>query len=1129
MFGIHTRSLIGRALWLGLFLSAATSSWAETLFVVTSTNQLIRYDSSATPATADPPILITGLQGGETIVGIDFRPADGQLYALGSTSRLYTIDLVTAVATQVGTGQFATLLNGTAFGFDFNPVPDRIRVVSDADQNLRLNPNDGTIAGVDTTLAYVSGDPGPPLPPADPTIVASAYTNNVPGATTTTLYGIETATGALVRQGSAGGTPSSPNAGQLTTIGALGFMPADALVGFDIAASGTAFLVADPGTGDALYTVDLTTGAATLVGALGGLSGADVTAFAAINSVFNFSAPSVIVNENAGTVSLTVNRIGQLETPADVVCTTTNGTATAPDDYTTTQTTLTFIAGDPSETCVVPIIDDVLTAGLVGFNVTLSMPTGGVVLGGTSRSGVVIVDNEVPSPTMVGAAANGSLVRFNSAAPGTILGTIPVTGLQASETINGIDYRPATGELYALGSTSALYVVNPTAGTATGFAPFSPVLNGTTFGFDFNPTVDRIRVVSDADQNFRLNPATGALAGTDTALSFAPGDANVGQDPNVAAVAYTNSFSGTATTTLYGIDFGRDVLVRQGGPDGAPSPNGGVLSTIGALGVDVTGVLGFDIVPNGPAFALLQVGGGTPSLYLINLTNGTTVLIGAVGGTSPVQHMAFDPNVDSDLDLITDLYEIRFGLNPLVADAAADPDNDGQSSLQEFQGGTHPRGFFTRYLAEGATSDFFDASFALLNPGAASATVLMRFQKSDGTQPSQFVSLPGLRRATVNAKSVSGLAVAEFSTLVESDVAVVVDRTMTFDSTGYGSHAETSVAAPSTIWYLAEGATTFNFNLFYLLQNPGDTAADVEITYLRPAPEAPFVLNYTVPAHTRFNVWVNLIPELTEAEISAVVQSDVPIIVERAMYLDAGGQLFSAGHDSAGVVSPALNWYFGEGATGNFFDTFILLENPNPSDAEVTILYLLFDGTTVSKDYVVSANSRHTVWVDFEDPKLANTAVASSVSSTNGVGIIAERAMWFPGPTADTWNEAHNSPGATATGTIWALAEGEVGGTRASETYILISNTGPTLGTVRVTLYFEDGTSAERVFNVLANSRFNVNVLEDFPAAVNRRFATIVASEGPSPAPLVVERSVYTAVNGVPFVAATNALGTRLQ
>lgn len=234
---------------LGLFFIAGLSSVkAQTFFGVTTTNQLVRFDS-ATPGTINSTVVITGLQAGENIVGIDFRPANGLIYALGSSSRLYTINISNGAVTQVGAAGAFTL-NGTNFGFDFNPTVDRIRVVSDTGQNLRLNPNDGTVT-VD-----------PNLNPGTPGITASAYTNNFAGATTTTLYDIDTNTDTLFIQNPA-------NAGTLVSVGSLG-VDASGVNGFDIArGSNTGFAALTVNGVTNLYTINLATGRATSVGAIG--------------------------------------------------------------------------------------------------------------------------------------------------------------------------------------------------------------------------------------------------------------------------------------------------------------------------------------------------------------------------------------------------------------------------------------------------------------------------------------------------------------------------------------------------------------------------------------------------------------------------------------------------------------------------------------------------------------------------------------------------------------------------------------------------------------------------------------------------------------------------------------------
>ncbi|MBL8143750.1 MAG: hypothetical protein JNM38_21735 [Acidobacteria bacterium] len=392
-----------------------------------------------------------------------------------------------------------------------------------------------------------------------------------------------------------------------------------------------------------------------------------------------------------------------------------------------------------------------------------------------------------------------------------------------------------------------------------------------------------------------------------------------------------------------------------------------------------------------------------------------------------------------------------------------------------------------------------------------------------------------MSRATLDVQDVSGMATSEFSTLVESDVPVVVDRTMTWDATGYGAHAETGVAAPALTWYLAEGATHSGFNLFYLLQNPNTVAADVRVRFLRPS-GGPLEKTYVLPPTSRTNIWVNVeeFPgiglALASTDVSAVFESlnGQPLIVERALYLDVPGQVFGAGHESAGVVAPAMEWFLAEGATGDYFDLFVLVANPSASDAAIEASFLLPDGTVITRPFTVAANSRFNIWVDGVDPLLSDTAVSTTVRSLNGVPVIVERALWWPGGYGQ-WYEAHNSPGATSTGTVWAVAEGEVGGTRDVDTYILVANTSPATGSVKVTLAFEDGTSASRTFAVAGRSRFNIDVRSEVPDAVGRRFGAIVESLGATPAQIVVERAMYWDAGGQRWAAGTNALATLIQ
>ena len=263
-------------------IALPTAASGETI-VGLSANRLFSFDS-ATPGTVTPFLAVTGLLAGTSLVGIDFRPATpGQLVGVGqvgTTGTVYEINTLTGAATIINTG---FTLTGTAFGVDFNPVPNALRIVSNADQNLRIVTGGAGTVNVDTALN-----------PGDPNVVGAAYSNNVPGGINgqTTLYVIDSGTDQLLTQGTVNNPPgTSPNTGTLFPVGPLGFNTAD-LVGFDISAfTGTAFASFTPVTGAAssLFRVDLSTGAATLVGGIG--SGIIVDGLA----IANVSSPGALV------------------------------------------------------------------------------------------------------------------------------------------------------------------------------------------------------------------------------------------------------------------------------------------------------------------------------------------------------------------------------------------------------------------------------------------------------------------------------------------------------------------------------------------------------------------------------------------------------------------------------------------------------------------------------------------------------------------------------------------------------------------------------------------------------------------------------------------------------------------
>jgi hypothetical protein len=470
----------------------------------------------------------------------------------------------------------------------------------------------------------------------------------------------------------------------------------------------------------------------------------------------------------------------------------------------------------------------------------------------------------------------------------------------------------------------------------------------------------------------------------------------------------------------------------------------------------------------------------------------------------------------------------QFGLDP--ADTEGDPDGDGLTNMEECTSSpmSHPRGFFTRYFGEGAQSpEFFDTRLAILNVDTAkSANVLATFHRGDGTSLAWYVPTPAGSRRTIDVGNVPGMSNAEFATRIESDVPIVASRLMRWSANDrYGSHAESSISREELVWYLAEGATHSGFNLFYLIQNVQAVAASVDVEYLL-GDGSSFTRTYSVPPRSRFNIWVNHEPGLESAEVSAVFRSTnhVPIIVERAMYRDAPGQYFSAGHSAAAIPAPQTTWYFAEGATGEFFDTFLLVANPHATPVSVEATYYLPNGQTIVRAHQIAPRSRYNIWVDEQEgSELADTAF--SVRLVASAPVVAERAMWWPGQ-PDSWHEAHASFGTSAPHLRWGVAEGEVGGPTRLTPFLMIANPGAASAELAVTLYFEDGTRTSFPVAVAAASRYTID-LSSLPQASGRRFGLVVSST--NGVPTVVEWALYgDSVSGIPWAAGSSAPATPL-
>jgi hypothetical protein len=504
--------------------------------------QLIRYNASNINQISGAAVNITGVQTGESIVAIDYRPATGILYGISNQSRLYILNPLNGNARAVNSTPFTPAISGGIAGFDFNPTVDLIRVVSKSGQNLRLNPNDGTVVATDGNISGI----------ANAVVANVAYSNNVSGATTTELFDIDFASGSLYKQ--------NANAGTLTLVGSLGTNP--------LPITATSY--------SAVYNTNITNARNALTG------GFDISpsglALAAFN---NASAPQIPV----GGISVAI--------PA---------TATTPAVPANPSSAVSAVNGTPTLFQIDLVTGRAIDLGVIPF------PAPANSLPATSLIGLAI------TPAPVGYAiddANNSLLIFDLTKPSEITSKT-ITGLQANETILGLDFRPSTGQLYGLGNSSRLYIINPATGVATavGLLPLVPLLSGASFGFDFIPNADLIRIVSNTGQNLRVNPTTGLVSNIDATI-------NGSNSVTFSATAYNNNLVPSTNPVFFLMNTTTDSLYRIN-----DAANGRV-TRVGKLNVIADVANGFDVgAVSNIAYAILTKGTET-RIYTINTSLGS--------------------------------------------------------------------------------------------------------------------------------------------------------------------------------------------------------------------------------------------------------------------------------------------------------------------------------------------------------------------------------------------------------------------------------------------------------------------------------------------------------------------------
>jgi hypothetical protein len=231
-------------------------------------------------------------------------------------------------------------------------------------------------------------------------------------------------------------------------------------------------------------------------------------------------------------------------------------------------------------------------------------------------------------------------------------------------------------------------------------------------------------------------------------------------------------------------------------------------------------------------------------------------------------------------------------------------------------------------------------------------------------------------------------------------------------------------------------------------------------------------LPITIPAKTRHTLFAGDVQALVNTSFGIEINASAPIIAERAMYLP-GARLFEGEHELAGVNETSKQWFLAEGATGSFFDCFVLISNPNGAPANVTLTYLLPSGTAINKSIVVPANSRFTINVELR----------------------------------------------------WGIADGRIGGPRGFQTFLLLANPNPYPAEVQVR-FLKGGVTATRTYTLNPSSRHSIYANTDVPELGEGTFSADVQVLNYQP--IAVEKALYWNAGPEVFAGGTNVTATRV-
>ena len=405
---------------------------------------------------------------------------------------------------------------------------------------------------------------------------------------------------------------------------------------------------------------------------------------------------------------------------------------------------------------------------------------------------------------------------------------------------------------------------------------------------------------------------------------------------------------------------------------------------------------------------------------------------------------------------------------------------------------------------ENATDGTYEEWICLQNPGSIDANVVLTYMLDDGTTETQNVTVEKESRTTVSVNDRLGPD-RDVSTMVESDQPILPERPMYFNyrNKWTGGHDVMGLPAPRNTFFFAEGTTRGNnidgyFEEWLCIQNPGDTDAEVTVTYMLGTGQN-IEKKYPVEKTSRETIDVNNDVGPDE-DVSIVVDSTVPIVVERPMYFNYHNK-WTGGHDVVGAEAPDTEFFFAEGTTRDnpndgSFEEWICIQNPSDTDADVTITYYTAQKGTQTQEVTVREKSRETVDVNLK----LGPDVDTSFKMESNVPVLVERPMYFN--YHSIWPGGHNVMGCSAPKGTFYFAEGTTLEGQFA-TYIAVMNTGGAQAQVTFTYMLGDGTNIQETATVEPNQRYTRDVLAD----VGPNQDLSIKVEGDQP--IVVERPMY--------------------